>query len=218
MALYTLKEFAELCGISLANLSTYKSRGKIQLTDNKVDDQIEINASFLKHQLSKKGKLTAEIAQKPTKTDEILVKQEQIIGTKRDHSTTNSPTDTGTGSLHDLNKKKKALEVEKIYEETELLKKKNEKMEGELVPTDMVSALIKLHFTNASNQFKNAIENILTEWTNKKDFSREELALLRGNMTENLNKAITQSVKESQHGLAKLIEEISIKKGIGERN
>lgn len=119
--------------------------------------------------------------------------------------------------MHELEKEKKALDIQKTSEEIELLKKKNEKMEGELVPTGMVSNLLKLHFTSATNQFKNSIENILTEWTKKKDFTREELAELRGHMTGELNKSIQQSVKESQKNLHKLIEDFSARKSVGER-
>lgn len=217
MALYTMKEFADLCGLSLANLSTYKSRNKIELTDGKVDDQKDINASFLKHQLSKKGKLSTENTVKTTEIPDNTATSDQILTNKRNKSTAASSTETGNGSLHQLNIKKKALEIEKISEETELLKKKNEKMEGELIPTGIVTELLKLHFTSATNQFKNSIENILTEWTKRKDFTREELAELRGHLTGELNNSITKSVKESQRNLNKVLEEFSLRKGVGER-
>lgn len=217
MALYTMKEFADLCGLSLANLSTYKSRSKIELTDGKVDDQKDINASFLKHQLSKKGKLSTENSVKNTETTDNSVTSQQILTSKRNKSASAGTEESGNGSLHQLNIKKKALEIEKISEETELLKKKNEKMEGELIPTGMVSSLLQLHFSSVSSQFKNSIENILTEWTKRKDFSREELAELRGQMTGELNNSITKSVKESQRNLNKVLEEFSLRKGVGER-
>lgn len=217
MALYTMKEFADLCGLSLANLSTYKSRNKIELTDGKVDDQKDINASFLKHQLSKKGKLSTENTVKTTEIPDNTATSDQILTNKRNKSTAASSTETGNGSLHQLNIKKKALEIEKISEETELLKKKNEKMEGELIPTGIVTELLKLHFTSATNQFKNSIENILTEWTKRKDFTREELAELRGHLTGELNNSITKSVKESQRNLNKVLEKFSLRKGVGER-
>ena len=217
MALHTQKEFAELCGISLANLSTYKGRGKIELTENKVDDKLPINASFLQKQLSKKGKLSTETGIKTQENEQYATASEDIIDKKRENAVTKTAATGKNGSLHELEKEKKALDIQKTSEEIELLKKKNEKMEGELVPTGMVSNLLKLHFTSATNQFKNSIENILTEWTKKKDFTREELAELRGHMTGELNKSIQQSVKESQKNLHKLIEDFSARKSVGER-
>lgn len=217
MALYTMKEFADLCGLSLANLSTYKSRSKIELTAGKVDDQKDINASFLKHQLSKKGKLSTENTVKTTETVDNTATSDQILTKKRNKSTSTTPTDNGSGSLYHLDIQKKELDIQKTSEEIELLKKKNEKMEGELIPTDLVTELLKLHFTSATNQFKNSIENILTEWTKRKDFTREELAELRGHLTGELNNSITKSVKESQLNLNKVLEEFSLRKGVGER-
>jgi len=217
MALHTQKEFAELCGISLANLSTYKGRGKIELTDNKVDDKLPINASFLQKQLSKKGKLSTETRIKTHENEQSTAALADVIDKKRETAVTKTAATGKNGSLHELEKEKKALDIQKTSEEIELLKKKNEKMEGELVPTGMVSNLLKLHFTSATNQFKNSIENILTEWTKKKDFTREELAELRGHMTGELNKSIQQSVKESQKNLHKLIEDFSARKSVGER-
>lgn len=217
MAIYTMKEFADLCGLSLANLSTYKSRSKIELTDGKVDDQKDINASFLKHQLSKKGKLSTENTVKTTETVDNTATSDQILTKKRNKSTSTTPTDNGSGSLYHLDIQKKELDIQKTSEEIELLKKKNEKMEGELIPTGIVTELLKLHFTSATNQFKNSIENILTEWTKRKDFTREELAELRGHLTGELNNSITKSVKESQRNLNKVLEEFSLRKGVGER-
>ena len=217
MALYTMKEFADLCGLSLANLSTYKSRSKIELTAGKVDDQKDINASFLKHQLSKKGKLSTENTVKTTETVDNTATSDQILTKKRNKSTSTTPTDNGSGSLYHLDIQKKELDIQKTSEEIELLKKKKKKMEGELIPTDLVTELLKLHFTSATNQFKNSIENILTEWTKRKDFTREELAELRGHLTGELNNSITKSVKESQLNLNKVLEEFSLRKGVGER-
>ncbi len=217
MALYTMTEFAKLCDITLANLSTYKKREKVIVKDGKIDDQLDLNAAFLKHQLSKKGKLSTENIVKTTETVDNTATSEQILTNKRNKSAASSSTETGNGSLHQLNIKKKALEIEKISEETELLKKKNEKMEGELIPTGIVIEILKLHFTSATNQFKNSIENILTEWTKRKDFTREELAELRGHLTGELNNSITKSVKESQRNLNKVLEEFSLRKGVGER-
>ena len=217
MALYTMTEFAKLCDITLANLSTYKKREKVIVKDGKIDDQLDVNAAFLQHQLSKKGKLTAENTVKTVEIPDNSAASDQILTNKRNKLTTAPQTETGSGSLHDLNKRKKELEIEKISEETELLKKKNEKMEGELIPTGIVTELLKLHFTSATNQFKNSIENILTEWTKRKDFTREELAELRGHLTGELNNSITKSVKESQRNLNKVLEEFSLRKGVGER-
>lgn len=217
MALYTMTEFAKLCDITLANLSTYKKREKVIVKDGKIDDQLDVNASFLKQKLSKKGKLTVENTVKNIETSDNTDTSEKILTKKRNKSTSITPTDSSSGSLYHLDIQKKELDIQKTAEEIELLKKKNEKMEGELIPTGIVIEIMKLHFTSATNQFKNSIENILTEWTKRKDFSREELAELRGHLTGELNNSITKSVKESQRNLNKVLEEFSLRKGVGER-
>lgn len=217
MALYKPTEFADLCGITLANLSTYKGRNKVVCSSNMYDDSNEVNAAFLAKQLAKKGRnddvKPVNTAEKPT----IVVQNDAVLDEKRKRSSTKTD-DTGEGgSIHQLDKQKKKLDIEKTAEEIELLRKKNEKMDGDLVPTELAKALIKLHFTSATNQFKNSIENMLTSWTKKKDFSREEVADIRHQLTENMNDAIKQSVKESQKGLLQIVNDYKVKRGIGER-
>lgn len=211
MAIYTFKEFADLCGVSIANLSTYKSRGKVVVdANNRVNDQEGVNAEFLARQLSKKGKSVSIPA---AKSPEVA---EQIADAKR-----NLPLSDGQpaskSELLQLEKKKKQLDIEKTREEIELLRKKNEKMDGDLLPTDMVKSLIVIHFSSASNAFHASIDKILTEWVAKKGFTRTEVAEIRGAMRKHLNKAIDDSVKESKLKVQQLVEETAVKKGVGER-
>lgn len=217
MALYTQSEFASLCEMSPANLSTYKKRGKITLTDNMVDDSLLINADFLAKRLSKKGKLKSEIQNNQPEIVQNSTENDTILETKREKITSITDKPGGEVSLHLLEKQKKELDIQKTAEEIELLKKKNEKMEGELIPTELVKSLLLLHFTSATNAFKNSIEKTLTEWSKRKDFSREEMADLRGSMTKNVNAAISDSVKESKSQLSRIVDEFIYKKGVGER-
>ena len=217
MALYKQSEFAKLCGISKANLSTYKKRGKVQITEDLIDDSLPVNADFLTKMLSKKGKLPSEITNNTDENAKTTGSEDAVVNAKREKATNTGNSDAEGGSLHNLERQKKKLDIQKTAEEIELLRKKNEKMEGELIPTGLVQDLLRLHFLSATNQFRNSIENILTAWAKKKDFTREEIAEIRGFMLNELNKSIQLSVKESQQGLGKIIEEFTVKKSVGER-
>jgi len=208
MALYKQVEFAALCGISKAALSVNKARGKVIVEKELIDDTVPVNYEFLRRHLGKKK-------EQPIKTDYPAVDYHQTASeknAKRPPRDELLSADQSKLSYNDLEKLKKQVDIRLVEERTELLRKQNEKMAGESLPTDMVKALFTQHFKSVTTSFKHSIERLLTDLAKKKDFSHEEIADIRGKLTTHLNTAIRDSVNESKKTVAQIATSIVVKK------
>jgi hypothetical protein len=208
MALYKQSEFAALCGISAAALSVNKNRGKVVVVDNLVDDTNQVNMEFLRRHLEKKGPAPVvsdyhdkEYPPTQAKTKPQRQPREQAIAT--DHSGM---------SYNELEKEKKRVDIKLVEERTELLRKQNEKIAGESLPTDMVKALFAQHFKSVTMAFKHSIDRIITDIAKKKDLTPEEVADIRGKLTANLNTAVKDAVLESKKTVAQIASSVVVKK------
>lgn len=217
MALYKQIEFAKLCGISTGNLSTYKGRGKIVLTGELIDDQLKQNADFLEKMQAKHGKPTIE--KKKEKAFRILPAAEipftGVIETSK--SKNNKPEQTEHDEqLYALEKRKKTLDIEKTHQQIELLKEEKKKKVGETIPTVLAAAAFSQQFKSIHISYKNFMNKMLLDISKTKDFSRAELAALKGKMVHHLNSAIQDSVTESKKNIALIIQQTANSKdGIG---
>lgn len=172
-----------------------------------IDDTVPINAEFLRRCLEKKAS-TSETAQslppKPLPSSPAA--------TKRQARAEVLTADTSGLSYNELEKLKKQADIKLVEERTELLKKQNEKMAGESLPTEMVKALFSQHFKSVTISFKHSIEQLIIDIAKKKSLTNEEVADIRGKMTAHLNTAIKDSISESKKTLTQVATSVTIKR------
>lgn len=196
MAKHKHEDFARLCGIHKASLSSYKSRGKVVKGDDGLfDDQVEPNASFLKKRLKK------------------LIKNIDEGG---------ETSNIGEGSLsgvplHEVERRLKVLDTQKRAEEVELLRKKNAKMDGETVPTELVKPVFESFAREIGLAMKNGLEKLTMHYAKKYDLGKKATAEMRGDMA----KVLTQSMREAEESavsqMKSIVEQHSVTRGVGER-
>ncbi len=210
MALYTQSQFAEICGVDKAKVSVYKGRGKIILSGDLIDDTIEQNAYILKKwkaesELKKQGETEENTENKPSKAAAGPSKKKKISSNQQIPKFS-EPSSTDYLSLE---KAKKIREIARLDEQIEILRVQKEKLHGQVIPTDLVKSVFKQHTAGIVTAFKNGVENLLIELSKTKDFSRAELAELRGKMTEIINTSSEDSVKISKSMIASILAQYS---------
>jgi hypothetical protein len=236
MPLYTRSQFAHLCGLKKETgrqyIGTNIKRGKVILSGDYIDDGILQNKEFLLKELEKnKAEFDDQElfipAPSPKIQDPQIAKEVPIpkipnvqppaipsgkVPNVKDPSVSPEPI-----SYRTLEAQKKALDIEKIQEEIEILKVKKQKLHGELIPTDLVNVVFAQHFKSVTASFQNGIENLLTELAKKRDLNRNEVGEIRGKMIQILNISINDAIDESRKSVDNIIGEYSETKGVGER-
>lgn len=183
------KELADLCGMRQQALGSYIKRGQLVLTPaGKVNLRNHINAFFFeKH--SKEPKQTSKKG-----------------GTDKDEKT-----------IQALEKEKKALDIQKISEEIEILKIKKEKASGLVIPTEMVKDLFARHNKSIITEFENTADKILTMISAKSGLGNKEIALYRKMFKDEINASLKEANEATKNGIGEIINQFSEKRLPGER-
>lgn len=122
-----------------------------------------------------------------------------------------------TTSKHKLDIEQKQLDIEKRREEIKQLRLKNEKMEGRLIPADLVKDVFRRNGKAITTAFSQALENYLTILSAETKMSSRQVAKMRKQIITTTNEAITEGVKLSLTEIKELVDEFSEKRGKGER-
>lgn len=195
MALYSRREFYELCGVSKAYLTNYIKRGKVILTGNMVDDTIAENRTFMETRVNKGEK---EQKPKPPKFEDIPLDDEE------------------KQELKDLSLRKKILDTKKVEEEVTRLQLTNSKLRGEAIPVELVKNVIAQLSKSVISAFKDGADALLTEIAHSKKLSNAEHARLRGVLVDIVNGSTNNAIQIANKDIKKLASDYSVKKGRGE--
>lgn len=111
----------------------------------------------------------------------------------------------------------KQVELEKKTQETRLLKLKEQKTLGVLIPTEMVKILFTHHTKSILTEFDNSIDRILTKISKIKKLTNEERSKLRGELKKELNTAVDKTIDASKRKIKRMVFEYTEVRGVGER-
>lgn len=207
MAFLSKKEFADKCGMTTGNLSNYITRKKVMLSGEVINDAISPNKEFLEKWSGINNTKELEFKAPIIKDPERNLKGPNTKGKK------SSDEELG---WHELEKRKKALDIEKTFVETELLELKKGKMQGDNIPTSAVRDVFIRHNKSLLSHMKSGIENLIIEIESTAGLTSEQTGKIRGEMKTMLNTALNNAVNETQQDLVNIVSDNSIKKGIGE--
>lgn len=211
MILVPKKDFAKQCFLTVSNLGNYAKRKQVILSGDYVDLDIETNKIFLTKHSTKKEK------GKPKPTEEELTIADPEYSQTKNLPSTSSNESSEDMSLILLNKQKIYLENQKKEREIAILEVRKQKLHGIVIPTELVKIIFTQHFKAVTAEFQNAADNLLMEIAKRKDFNRNELAELRGQLTDIINIAINKSVDSSKKTVENIVTQYSEKKEVGER-
>jgi hypothetical protein len=234
MAFYLRSQFAELCGLSKAEVSMNIKRGKIILSGDYVDDSIRSNAEFIEKWQIKRG-LKIVSAKEPEPVAVLKPTSEPIpeavpaplpnkipkIEPPKPRPAPKSPNIQPPNEFmyagNQIDAQIKSVELERKLEDLEIAKLKRQKMAGESMPTDLVKNTISVYSRSVSRSFNNAADNLLVEFQTMADISREQVSLMRGKLNAIVNKAINDAYENAIDMVDNIVDEYSETRGKGER-
>jgi hypothetical protein len=86
------------------------------------------------------------------------------------------------------------------------------------MPTDMVKIIFTQHTKSIVEEFKNAVDGILTKFSKRRDLDNAEVAEIRGELIKVINSATENAVKTSKKNIQNIISEYSETKEVGEHS
>lgn len=201
MTVYTRKEFSELTGLKSNKVSTYISRKKvIPLADGCIDGNDPRNAAFL---------------QKHSALLEPVIKQAPEKPQQQPTQETEQPLETDYAAL---DRQKLSAQVEKLNQEVRLLRIKEEKLKGVVVPSEVIMPVFLQHNQSVLTAVKNESDEFVRLFSKKRSLSGEEVAEVKSELIEWFNRAMDSANTLSKVTIKDIINNYSITKGVGERD
>ncbi len=227
MPRYTRKEFINLCGdaLSASDLRVNIKRGKVVEDSGFIDSSNATNAEFVerwnelakeKAQNKPKAKNSAaksKAKKKPPAKKEAPVKPQEPEEEEPDFS------DRGDAlfSDHELNQAT-TVTLDKMIKRTSILKAqesirldrfKKQRLEGKVIPTDMVREIFAQHFKNVTDEFYQSADNLVTEISESIGASRDEMVKLRSKLKKEVNQAVKIAKDQSEKDILAIVEKYS---------
>ena len=210
MALLSKKEVAKKCGWQTNKLSTYISRGKVVVKNDRIDTEDDVNRAFL---------------EKYSIHDLDALPQLESYTKQKTNSRSNNTQEEDPGSIEEddlpplsiSNRRYMHLKAVKTERENALLKLKEEKIRGEVIPSDLVKPLFLMHNNSMVHAFKNLIDEEQRRLVKRYGINVNEAADMRSRIIEGINEAMKKATKSTTSNISNIIKEYAVKKGVGER-
>lgn len=238
MSLKTKKEFADDCGIDSKHISTYAKRRLIVIRkDGKIDNTNDVNYAFLiqkgfvetkkqqgtgKKPAGKKKSSTASI-KKGTVKKKPLVKadtkppaNDNIPRKTAEEKRIDEEIKRRSDELAAMDRDKLEADTDKKRFDAEISRIKMEKLQGLLIPTDLVISVIQLQSESLKKSYHDAAEKLIIIFCQKKKLNNKEMGELRRELNENVNDAIDSGIKESKKGIKRIVTDYAEVRGVGE--
>lgn len=217
MALYTKKEFAALCKQATNYLSVQIGRHKVIVENDKINSENLTNKLYLEKIYGRMDFVPTEAA-KPVKSQQIPL----IPPSDPD----NPLTPQEAAKIAELYGNMEYVTLEKIYKFRQGEKLKSEiekngidiqKKKGEVIPSELIAPVFVQHNQSFLTAFKNASEQILTEYGQIKKFTAEEMAFMRGRLTVAINEGMRSAEELTSKSISNIVKDFAAKRGVGER-
>lgn len=224
MPKYTKKEFADLCKQQTKYLSVQISRGKVIVDpEGNINTSNAINASYVEKIYGRMDIATGKLPPATTKSrkpDKLPLEFDLD-----DESGEGGLTLAQMLESKDI-KNLTYPELEKIYKyrQGENLKRTTEKIDieiakkkGEVIPSDLLPPVIVQHNQAFITSFRNVVDQILTDYTQIKDFSPDEIAEMRARLLEVINKGANDALTMSLKSIENIVKDYTEKRGVGQK-
>ena len=204
MSLLSTKDFSDLAGVKINTLRQHVKRGKIIKSGTHIDTEHPTNVVYLNEQWAKYGKPTpepAQIEENPTFENAPIKKGQKAIASKAiDWALRKKEAD--------------ALISERRAQELFL---KNQKLQGELMPVELVQKVLVINIQGVFRSFESSAENIASIYNERLGGDRAALTEMITRMREELERAIHSAKQQSKAEIAALMKEYAATRARGEK-
>lgn len=231
MAWHTRKEFAVLAGYPEEGtkwkaINVYIKRGKVVCSGELIDDQFHKNKEWLNLVRAKNGlpafgedKKSKDVFSDAPEIKEPLDFPDSAPEIKLPISSNGGGLISGRsgGSLVQLENEIKRADLEKKQQDIKLLKIKEAKMKGELIPTDLVQRLIREMSEAMKIAYMDAIENYTVVISRQKKLSTKEESDIKSHFTRIINDTLSRQTSVAKKGLKNIVSEYQEVRSRGEK-
>lgn len=215
MANKTKKEFADICGIKTKDLAVYIMRHKVIVdADNLIDDKNEHNIAFIANRGSRSKKKTVlnsklkPTTSKQTQKKKAVKPKEQSL--EIDFTAPKLKLESDIYERAALDKEKLKADLKKKLLDSDIAKITKEKLQGLLIPTELVTSVIKLQSDSLKIAYHAAAEHLILIIGQRKKLNNKDIADIRRDLTGTINEAVDVGVNESHKGIKKIVKEYSV--------
>ena len=106
-----------------------------------------------------------------------------------------------------MDRNKLQADTDKKRHDAEISRIKMEKLQGLLIPTEMVTSVIQLQAESLKKSYHDASEKLIIIFSQKKKLNNKEMGDLRKELTGVINDAIDAGIEESKIGIKRIVSE-----------
>lgn len=207
MALLKVSEFAEKYNIRRTNIYEYQKRGKLIIAEGYLDELNPINKIFIEsREVSPNVKvkpsqkfenisvITEQTAEKTKKLTDDSQKKRRIT------AQSNDPI------LREFRETQK-LRDEKLNQEIRLVRIRNDKMEGRLIPVDIAKRSMSEIISRYKMSFLQQTEQLIRDVLNECQAGNERITSACSRLTDIANSASKSAITETKFTIQSIIEE-----------
>lgn len=224
MAIYTKKEFAELCKQQTNYLSVQIGRKKVLLNaDGLIDTTEPVNKAYLE-KIYGRMDFVPQDKPKAVKLSEITLPPGLEYIPEQEEEDEESSMEALLANPNrknlpypELERIYKYLQGKKIERDIEKTQLDIEKKKGVVVPSELIKPIFLQHNQFIITEFKNTTDEIIRRIAKKKDLGVNEVAEIRGEMVACINEAVNKAIAASTKNIVNIITDYSDKRGVGER-
>lgn len=218
MALYKKAEFAAECKVDTAYISVMLKRGKVIEDDGKIDSTDPINQAFIRHQqelaAKRAHKEDPENSGKTPKMAEFIGKTpKKLRQNKTRKQATNSAVSAVVTEKFNVELDERRARTAKAQQEMQLLKMKEQKLSGQLIPTELVANTLRQLLQSVMVSFSDGADALIVDIAKSLKIDRERMADLRKRLKHITNEAVNRSVTDAQKNIQNIVQEHSQRKG-----
>ena len=109
------------------------------------------------------------------------------------------------------------LKLETMRRKARLLQIQEEKLNGELIPTELVKTIFSVQFQTITKTFYQAADQMSVDWLKRFKGDPKDLPKIKADLIKSINGAVDRAKKESSIEIKNIVNEFSEKRGKGER-
>jgi hypothetical protein len=208
MALLKVSEFAEKYNLKRTNIYTYRDRKKLTIIDGYIDTENPINKIFIESRETS-SKVKVKPHEKPLY--ETTIPQTESVENTEQYKDTEKKTKRLTSRMEDPLylefKRSNDLKDEKLKEDIRLARIRNDKIEGRLIPVDIVKRSVSEIVSRYKMTFLQQTEQLIRDVLNELLASNEKITGTCSKLTDIANESSKRAVTETKATIQSIITE-----------
>ena len=209
MSFLSVNDFADYVGVKPSTLRVHIKRDKVVKSGKLINTDHPTNAIYIQEQKERKTEPVTPVI--PEKVKGKNVKSKQSPPTESNEMAIKA------GVLTDLVLRKKKADLRKTEKEAEYKHLQIQKLQGKLMPLDLVQQTQTINIQSVFRAFESAAENVASIYNERLGGDRADLADMTTRMREELDRAVKNARQQSKEEIEALIDEYSQTLNRGEK-